>query len=125
MRSRTKALRNAIVRHHIGIIGPDALGQQHVVEAELLPAHDLGRGDGVERPVGEQREIGRHLEKLPVVGVDPDAELALLAARHHVGARPGDGHDQIVTGAASRAWRRPFRPSRTAPVPRRNSSASR
>ena len=54
-----------IVRHHVGIIGPDALGQQHVVQPELLPPLHLGRGDGVERAVGKQREIGRHFEELP------------------------------------------------------------
>ena len=102
MRSRTKALRNGVVGHDVGIIGPDALGQQHVVQPELLAPLHLGRGDGVERAVGEQRQIARHFQELPRVGVDPDAEFALLAPRHHVHARAGHGDDQIVIVAAGR-----------------------
>lgn len=59
MRSRTKALRKGVVRHHVGVIGADALGQQHVVEPDLLRRCTSGGGDRFERPVGEQRQIGR------------------------------------------------------------------
>jgi len=48
-------------------------------------------------PVGKQREIGlATFKKRRLVGVIQNAETAFLEARHMRGARPGDGHHQIV-----------------------------
>ena len=78
-----KGAAEGVVGHRVGVIGPDPLGQQHIVETELLAPLRLQHHDGLERPVGEQRE---HLQEL-AVGVDPDAEFALLAPRLTMSAR--------------------------------------
>ena len=44
-----------VIRHDVGVIGADALGQKHIVEAELLAPFDFRLGDVGERAVGEQR----------------------------------------------------------------------
>jgi len=97
-----KGTAKCIVRHDVGVVGSDALGQQHIVETELLPPLDFGRSNGLERPVGKQRQISRHFEELAVVWcLTQMPNLRSLRRRHHVRAWPTDGDYQIVTGSAS------------------------
>ena len=76
-----------IVGDNVGKVAADALRQDDVVDAELLAPQHVRRRDRVERLVGEHGEVGRHIEEFAGIGVDPDAEHALLAPRHHGGAR--------------------------------------
>ena len=88
-----------VVGRGIGDVDARALQQHEIVEAELQPAQRFAVGDGVERPVRQHREIGRRILEHARIGIDPDAEHALLAERHQGLARPGDRDDEVIAAA--------------------------
>ena len=68
-----------IVARGIGDVDARPLQQHDIVETDLQASQRLGIRDGVERAVGQHREIGRHVVEHARIDIDPDAEHAVLA----------------------------------------------
>jgi hypothetical protein len=76
----------SVAEQQIGRLHRSRLRQRDVVHSNVEPLLRAKAGDLVQRFVAEDRKIGRSAGEGARLGVGPDAEDAVLPARHQVAA---------------------------------------